>query len=323
MPVSPVSSISPSSSFPSSALSRRALIAAACLAAQRSVRASAQPTLLPHLPSIGLGTCCDEAERVQEQVTLALSQGYRLIDTASHYPGEEAIGAALDAAEASGVVARSEVTVCTKVWFDDMGYEAALSSAVRSMRRLRTEQLDLLLIHFPGTIDAVQEPKRNRKLREETWRALERLQADGRVLKIGVSNWTSRHLRETLASCQVTPQVLQTEVHPRLQQEALVADAMAAGMEVMAFCPLAHGSPRLLQDPVVRQIAAARGRSSAQVLLRWSMQHGLVPIPKSTSLVRLRENIGAMNFELSAAEMASLDGLEANDRCSFDPRNIA
>ena len=125
----------------------------------------------------------------------------------------------MDDAVARGAVSRSDVSVCTKIWFDDLGYEPALASAMRSMRRLNREQLDLLLIHFPGTIDTVQDPKRNRQLRQETWRALEALQADGRVRRIGVSNWTRRHLRETLASCRVKPQVLQTEVHPRLQQE--------------------------------------------------------------------------------------------------------
>ena len=141
-------------------------------------------------PLLGLGTCCEEPEEVAAQVTSAVNAGYRFIDTAAHYPGESGVGDALSALEARGVVRPGEVQVCSKVWFDDMGYEPALSSARGSLARLRRERLDLLLIHFPGSPDARQDPKANRLRRAETWRALETLQADGYVRAIGLSNWT-------------------------------------------------------------------------------------------------------------------------------------
>ena len=141
-------------------------------------------------PLLGLGTCCEEPEEVATQVTSAVDAGYRFIDTAAHYPGESGVGDALSALEARGVVRPGEVQVCSKVWFDDMGYEPALSSARGSLARLRRERLDLLLIHFPGSPDARQDPKANRLRRAETWRALETLQADGYVRAIGLSNWT-------------------------------------------------------------------------------------------------------------------------------------
>ena len=216
-----------------------------------------------------------------------LAAGYRLIDTSAHYPSEVAVADAIAMAEARGLVTRREVTICTKVWFDDMGYEPALASAMRSLNRLRTENLDLLLIHFPGNIDAIQEPKRNAQIRRDTWRALEQLQADGRATKIGVSNWTRKHWRQTVATCRVVPQVLQTEVHPRLQQQELREDVADAGCAVMAFCPLARGSSALLGDSTISRIAAARGRSPAQVALRWSVQRGMVPsAPRQTEPCR-------------------------------------
>ena len=167
-------------------LPRRTLVgAAAALSIPREYAMASQPSL--DLPSIGLGTCCDEAEVARDLIVDGLAAGFRLLDTSSHYPSESVVGEAIEIAEARGIVRRRDVTVCTKVWFDDMGYEPALASAVRSLSRLRAEQLDLLLIHFPGTIDAVQEPKRNSEVRRATWRALEQLQADGRVRNIGIS----------------------------------------------------------------------------------------------------------------------------------------
>ena len=144
-------------------------------------------------PLIGLGTCCDEPSVVAAQVVSAVEAGFRLVDTAAHYPGESGVGDALAALEARGAVRPGEVQVCSKVWFDEMGYEPTLSSARGSLARLRREQLDLLLVHFPGSPDAVQDPKANRRRRAETWRALETLQVDGYVRRIGVSNWTRRH----------------------------------------------------------------------------------------------------------------------------------
>ena len=135
-------------------------------------------------PLIGLGTCCEEPAAAAAQVTSAVEAGFRLVDTAAHYPGESGVGDALSALEARGVVRPGEVQVCSKVWFDDMGYEPALSSARGSLARLRRERLDLLLIHFPGSPDARQDPKANRLRRAETWRALEMLQADGYVRTI-------------------------------------------------------------------------------------------------------------------------------------------
>jgi diketogulonate reductase-like aldo/keto reductase len=327
-------------------------------------RASPEPLLLP---SIGLGTCCDDADEAFRLILQGLAAGYRLIDTAGHYASEPAVGAALDEAVVRGILrSRRDVTVCTKIWFTEMGcacavaarlakgsarwfgsaacgeavrrwrarlhslaplctrrYEKTIGAARSSLGNLHTDQIDLLLVHFPGSPDAVQDPRRNRELRASTWRALEALRDDGLVRCIGVSNWSRRHLRETLASCRIPPAVLQTEVHPRYQQEELRGDCRSAGIQVMAHCPLGHGSPALLRDPTLARIAAECGQTPAQVALRWSVQKGLVSLPHSSTAGRLRENLGALGFELGPAAMAELDGLEAGDRAAFNPALIA
>jgi len=310
-------------------LDRRQLLRLALPAAVLPAALPIRPALASgpsEWPLVGLGTCCEEATDVADHVAAGVSAGYRLIDTAAHYPGESGVGDAIAALEARGVVRPGEVMTVTKVWFDDMGYEPALASARRSLQRLRRDRLDVLLIHFPGSPDAVQEPKRNRQLRAETWRALETLQADGYVRTIGVSNWSRRHLRETLgsASTRVTPQVLQTEVHPLLQQRDLRDDCAAAGVRVMGHCPLAHGAASLLSHPTLARIGAARGRSPAQVALRWAVQRDVLPVPHASSAARLRENLeGALGFELSADELALVDAMDAGERVSFDPKLIA
>jgi 2,5-diketo-D-gluconate reductase A len=317
-------------------LSRRALFSAVTATSLSigypvlPVRAShdiSQPLLLP---PIGLGTCCDEYDTAEAQVLAGLRAGYRLLDTAGHYDSEPAVGSAIREARARGLIGSEkddEVRTVTKIWFDDMGFEPTLAAAKRSMANLRVDRLDTVLVHFPGTIDAIQSPAANRKLRSETWRALELLLADGRCRGIGVSNYNRRHLRETLASCKSVPSVLQTELHPRLPQSELIEYARASGVStIMAHCPLAHGSPALLGSEVLSRLAKARGPgcTPAMLCLRWSLDRGYIPIPKASSDARLAENIGAWRSmpPLTAEERAAIDGLEAfgqDARVSFDP----
>lgn len=314
------------------AVGRRAAILAAAAGGSLTLP-SATEALVPPLafPPIGLGTCCDTYDAARAAILSGLGQGYRLLDTAAHYDSEPAVGDALEEARKRGILAAGDdVQIVTKVWFDDMGYEATLASAQRSLANLRAERLDTLLVHFPGSVDAVQSPSKNRKLRSDTWRALETLLADGKCRAIGVSNYSRRHLKETLASCAVPPQVLQLEAHPRLPQLELVEYARSSGVgTIMAHCPLAHGSRALLDDPSLGRVAAARGPgvTPAMICLRWSLDRGLVPIPKASSDLRLRENLAAAKLApLSAEERAAVDALEAfgpDARVSFDPNLIA
>lgn len=234
----------------------------------------------------------------------ALRLGYRHIDTARVYGNERDVGVAM---RESGVP-RAQVFVTTKLWNDDQGYDSALRAFDASLSRLELEYIDLYLLHWPV-------PRK----RLESWRALEKLLSDGRVRAIGVSNFMVRHLEELLAHAKVVPAVDQIEVSPFLQQRDVRACCAEHGIAVEAYSPLTKG--KRLPHPVVADVARRVGRSSAQVLLRWGLQHGLVVVPKSTHAERLAENAAVFDFELPPDEMARLDALEEGLVTGWDPRS--
>jgi diketogulonate reductase-like aldo/keto reductase len=235
-------------------------------------------------------------------VLAALRVGYRLVDTARAYRNEEDVGAAI---RDSGVP-RDEVFVTTKLWNSDHGYDATLRACDESLRRLGLDRLDLYLIHWPVP-----------KLRGETWRAMERILADGKARAIGVSNYTVRHLDELLASANEPPAVNQVELHPFLLQRELVEHCRAKGIQVEAYGPLVRGHK--MEHPVLQRVAHRVGRTPAQVLIRWGIEHGLVTIPKSVHEHRIRENADVFGFSLSPADLAALDALDEGYRTSWDP----
>jgi len=241
--------------------------------------------------AVGLGTCCpcdvqdagmgeEEAvcDATYQQVSEGLDAGYRFIDTATHYRNERSVGRALGDAVAAGIVSRADVILCTKVWFDDMGYASTLKSVAASNERLSADVggADVVLIHFPGPNDSVQSPAKNKRLRQESWKALEQLRSEGRVKAIGVSNYVRRHIKELLAGCAVKPDVVELEIHPFNQQPELVALCRSNGIQVMGFSPLAHGDLPVLTNSVLAGIAADHGRSVPQVVLRWMLQENIV-----------------------------------------------
>lgn len=234
----------------------------------------------------------------------ALRLGYRHIDTARVYGNERDVGVAM---RESGVP-RAQVFVTTKLWNDDQGYDSALRAFDASLSWLELEYIDLYLLHWPV-------PRK----RLESWRALEKLLSDGRVRAIGVSNFMVRHLEELLAHAKVVPAVDQIEVSPFLQQRDVRACCAEHGIAVEAYSPLTKG--KRLPHPVVADVARRVGRSSAQVLLRWGLQHGLVVLPKSTHAERLAENAAVFDFELPPDEMARLDALEEGLVTGWDPRS--
>lgn len=234
----------------------------------------------------------------------ALRLGYRHIDTARVYGNERDVGVAM---RESGVP-RAQVFVTTKLWNDDQGYDSALRAFDASLSWLELEYIDLYLLHWPV-------PRK----RLESWRALEKLLSDGRVRAIGVSNFMVRHLEELLAHAKVVPAVDQIEVSPFLQQRDVRACCAEHGIAVEAYSPLTKG--KRLPHPVVADVARRVGRSSAQVLLRWGLQHGLVVVPKSTHAERLAANAAVFDFELPPDEMARLDALEEGLVTGWDPRS--
>jgi diketogulonate reductase-like aldo/keto reductase len=255
------------------------------------------------LPQVGLGVFrAGRGEETEQAVALALAAGYRHIDTARLYANEHDVGIAV---RKSGIP-RDEVFITTKLWNDDQGYDQALQAFDKSMRQLGVDVLDLYLLHWPV-------PGK----RLDSWRALERLHDEGRVRSIGVSNFMERHLEELLRHARIVPEVNQIEVHPFLQRRSVRAMCAKHGIVVEAYSPLTKG--QRLSHPVVRSIAQRVGRSPAQVMLRWGIQHELVVLPKSTRKERIHENLALFDFILEAADMARLDALEEGLATGWNP----
>lgn len=254
------------------------------------------------MPRLGLGTYkSTEGGDVERAVTYALELGYRGIDTASMYGNEEGIGRAI---AASGVP-RSEVFLASKVWNDEQGYDATLAACERSLARLGTDHLDLYLVHWYRT----ETP--------ETWRAMERLLAEGTVRAIGVCNHLEHHLEHLLANAAVVPMVNQYEFHPWLQQPGLLGYCEGRDIVVQAWAPLMRG--RVAEIPEIVEIGVRHGKTAAQVTLRWILQHGVTTIPKSVHRERIAENADVFDFQLTVDEMRAIDLLDRGERLGAHP----
>jgi diketogulonate reductase-like aldo/keto reductase len=269
------------------------------------------------MPALGLGVFQTPPDETRDAVRSALGVGYRLIDTAAAYGNERQVGEAVQRSE----VARSEVFLETKVWISDYGYEETLHAFEKSARKLGVDQIDLLILHqaLPSAFDRTL----------EAYRALETLLADGKVRSIGVSNFMVEHLTTLLARATVVPTVNQIECHPYFQQREVQDFNAEHRILTQAWSPIggitfyregSHGSA--LEDPVIGDIARAHGKSPAQVMLRWGLQHGRSVIPKSTKPSRIAENINVFDVELSAEEMAAIDGLDTGRRGGPEPDAI-
>jgi len=269
------------------------------------------------MPALGLGVFQSPPEETTAAVEAALRAGYRMIDTAAAYGNEREVG---DAVRASGLD-RSEVFLETKIWISDYGYDETLHGFEKSAGKLGVEQIDLLILHqaLPSAFDRTL----------EAYRALETLLADGKVRAIGVSNFMVHHLTRLLEHASVVPAVNQIEVHPYFVQPEVQAFGAERGILTQAWSPIGgitfyregeHTST--LEDPVIVAIAEAHGKSPAQVMLRWGIQHGRSVIPKSTKPERIAENIDVFDFELSAGEMAAIDALDTGRRGGPEPDEI-
>jgi methylglyoxal/glyoxal reductase len=255
------------------------------------------------MPYLGLGVWqASPGSETRDAVRWALEVGYRHIDTAHMYGNEHDVGVAI---RDSGVP-RSDVFVTTKLWNSDHGYDKALKAFEQSRKALGIEQVDLYLIHWPVP-----------KLRKDSWKALETLCRDGKCRAIGVSNYNIEHIDEVLSQATIVPAVNQVEFHPFLYQKELLAHCRKNGIQLEAYSPLTRGNR--LTDPRIAGIAKKHGKTAAQVLIRWALEHDLVVIPKSANRDRIRENAGVFDFSLSAAEVSALDALSENLHIAWDP----
>jgi diketogulonate reductase-like aldo/keto reductase len=258
------------------------------------------------IPVLGLGVFkASDGEEVMEAVRHALDCGYRSIDTASIYGNERGVGAAI---EKHGIP-RSEIFLTTKVWNTDQGYKKTMEAFHHSLERLRTDYLDLYLVHWPVE-----------GLYKETWSALEDLYDSGKVRAIGVSNFNIHHLEDILSDCRIVPMVNQVEFHPFLVQNELHHFCRSEEILTQAWSPILRG--RVNNIALLNTIGEKYGKNAVQVTLRWEIQKAIVVIPKSVRKDRIQSNADIFDFELSPLEVELIDALNKNERVGPDPENF-
>jgi len=273
-------------------------------------------TTIPHLtmndgrtiPQLGFGVFQIPQDETQVAVTTALQAGYRLIDTAQGYQNEEGVGAAIAASD----LPRDELFITTKLANRDQGYDKTMAAFDASMTKLGIDVLDLFLVHWPL-------PMFDQYV--DTWRAFEKLQADGRILSIGVSNFESEHFERLSAETSVVPAVNQIELHPQFPQAELRAYHEAHGILTESWGPLGQGKG-ILENEHIKSVAQAKGKTPAQVVLRWHVQLGLLVIPKSVTPARIAENIDVFDFELDDDDLATIAKVDTGVRVGADPRTF-
>lgn len=258
------------------------------------------------MPQFGLGVWqAEEGAEVEQAITTALENGYRLIDTAAIYNNEAGVGRAIKDSN----VPREEIFITTKLWNNDQGYDEALRAYDKSLERLGVDYADLYLIHWPM-------PKNGKFI--DTWRALEKLLSEQRVRAIGVSNFKPAHLEQLLAASSVVPAVNQIELHPKLQQHETREFCTTHNIAVESYSPIMRGS-ELLEDASLQALADKHQKTPAQIVLRWHVQNGFIVIPKSVTPDRIKENIQIFDFELDEADMNIIANLNEDHRMNPDP----
>jgi diketogulonate reductase-like aldo/keto reductase len=271
------------------------------------------------MPGFGLGVYRSTPEQTMGAVEAALASGYRMIDTAAAYLNEQEVGEAI---RRSGV-ARSELFIQTKLWISDYGYEQALRAFDVSLRKLGLDYIDQYLLHWPVPSDLEKTVA--------SYKAAERLLAEGRVRAIGVCNFSTTHLAQLIDRTDVVPAVNQVELHPSFNQQELRDTHARLGVVTQAWSPIggitrysvaANAAQDPLARPVVADLARKYGKTPAQIVLRWHIEHGIAVIPKSVRPERIAENIDVFDFALEADEVAALDELETGMRGGPNPERV-
>ena len=250
---------------------------------------------------VGLGTWnITDREVMQNIIAVAYKEGYRLIDSAAAYSNEISIAKALEALEAD----RREFILSDKVWNTSRGYDAVQEACRRSLKKLKTEYLDIYMIHWPASMKLYPDWA---DINADTWRGMEQLYKDGLVKNIGVCNFKIHHLEKLKETAEVMPYIDQVEFHPGYMQDELLEYCRNEDIVVEASSPLGNG--QILQNEVLLNIASSKDKEPAQICLRWAIQKEVIVIPKTTDPGRLNSNISVFDFELSDEEMTAIDNL--------------
>ena len=253
------------------------------------------------IPCVGFGTFLTPEDEVVESVKAALKAGYRHIDGAAVYGNEKGVGKGI---KESGV-AREELFVTSKVWNAERGYEKTKAAFQKTLDDLGLEYLDLYLIHWPANRRQFGDAAAD--LNAQTWRAMEDLYLEGKIKSIGVSNFWPHHLEELMKTARIKPMVNQIEYHPGWMQHAVVSYCEVHNILVEAWSPL--GRSNVLKNETVKAVAASYGKSEAQICIRWALQHGILPLPKSVTPERIQQNADVFDFKISAEDMQKIDNI--------------
>ena len=266
------------------------------------------------IPQIGLGTWqITDREKVREIIGAAYDNGYRLIDTAAAYTNEMAIGKAIQTLELN----RDELLLSDKVWNTCRGYDAVRDACFKSMKKLKTSYLDLYLVHWPASPKLYPDWK---EINADTWRGMESLYKEGVVKAIGVCNFKVHHLEALKETAEIMPFINQVECHPGMIQDELRDYCDANQIAIEASSPLGNG--QILQNELLQNIAKEKGKTSAQICMRWGIQKGMVLLPKTSNVERLSQNMDVFDFELTADEMKEIDNIPYCGGLGYDSDEV-
>lgn len=254
------------------------------------------------IPSLGFGTFKTPDAQAAQVVMDAIEVGYRHIDTAAVYENERGVGQGI---KNSGIP-REELFITSKLWNTERGYDSTLRAFDATMERLGLAYLDLYLIHWPA--NRKQFGDQAKEINAQTWKAFETLYRQGRIKAIGLSNFEKHHIEELMETCEIRPMVDQLEIHPGWMQEETVSFCQEKNIVVEAWSPL--GRATMLGHPVLNDLAQKYGKNSAQICIRWILQKGLLPLPKTVHKERMVENADVFDFVLSKEDMARIDALK-------------
>ena len=263
------------------------------------------------IPSIGYGTYqIRQKSEIENGIKTAYSCGYRLFDTAVMYNNEQLLGQSIKKLK----LPRNDLFLTTKIIPQDMTYEKAKQSIDKSLKKLNTDYIDLVLIHWPGVTNPQQ--------RIDVWKALEEAVEQGKVKSIGLSNFLKKHIEQILNNCKIKPVINQIECHPLYYDKDTIEYCKSQNIIIEAYCPLAEFHKNLIQNKNIVEIAKSLGKSVPQVILRWHLQHQIIPLPKSVHSNYIKENYDLDGFTLSEEQMKVIDGLNTNFKIDWDPHGL-
>ncbi len=266
------------------------------------------------IPSIGFGTWqTPDGETAINSIKTAINNGYKHIDAAAIYDNEKGVGIGIKECG----IERKELFVTSKLWNSERGYETTLNAFEKTLNDLQVEYLDLYLIHWPATANQFNNW---RQINSDTWRAMEKLYTEGKIRAIGVSNFLEHHLEPLMENAKIKPAVNQIEYHPGFMQNDCVKFCVDNNVLVEGWSPLGRG--KLLENELLKEIANKYNKSVAQLCIRWALQNNVLPLPKSITPNRIKENFDVFDFEISESDLTLINQMDNFGYSGLNPDSI-